>query len=162
VRFFFYGSLLDPAIRRAVMGRHAAGCRIVPAVLEGWRRCRWRNAIYPVLLRAPGAVVQGCVVEGVDAEAAAGLAAFEGPAYRVSIVAARIAAGSVVDAYVFLPSRRLASPAAWNLPEWLRGRQRRALRLANAQMAGDGRLAMGRRLTGWRRRVRQDIADSAP
>jgi hypothetical protein len=161
VRFFFYGSLLDPAIRGAVTGPHGARCRIVPATLDGWRRCRWRHAIYPVLLRKPGAVVQGCLVQGVDAVVASRLAAFEGPSYRVAVVAVRNAEGGVFRAYVFLPSRRLASSNSWVLAEWLRGRQRRALRLANAQMARDGRLALRQKLKEWRRRARQEPGDGA-
>jgi Gamma-glutamyl cyclotransferase, AIG2-like len=155
MRFFFYGSLLDPAIRRAVMGRWAARCRIVPAELDGWRRCRYRRTIYPVLLRKPGAAVRGCLIEDVAAEAASRLAAFEGPAYRVARISARLTGGGVADACVFLPSRRLAGAESWNLSEWSRGRQRRALRLAQAQMARHGRLALRERLTGWRRRERR-------
>jgi hypothetical protein len=161
MRFFFYGSLLDPAIRRAVMGARAERCRMVPAALEGWRRCRWRKAIYPVLLRKPGAAVEGCLVDGVDATAAARLAAFEGPAYRVAMVAVRSVAGGTASAHVFLPNRRQASPASWILEEWQRGRQKQALRLANAQMARDGRLALRRRLRAWQRRDRQ-LAGNSP
>jgi hypothetical protein len=152
MRFFFYGSLLDPAIRRVVMGRCSETCRVVPATLSGWRRCRRREAIYPVLMPSPGAVVEGCLIEGVDAVAAARLTAFEGSAYRVAVLQVRLASGGVAAAFVFLPNRRLASPSSWSPAEWSRGRQRRALRLANAEMAWEGRAAMRRPLISWRRR----------
>jgi hypothetical protein len=152
MRFFFYGSLLDPAIRRAVMGPRAERCRIVPAALDGWRRCRRQEPLYPILQRAPGATVQGCLVQDVDAAAAARLSAFEGPAYRTALVRVRRDAGGIAEAYVFLPKRRLASPSRWDPADWSRGRQGRALRLAHAEMARDGRIAMGRLLTAWRRR----------
>ncbi|MBV8650024.1 MAG: gamma-glutamylcyclotransferase [Alphaproteobacteria bacterium] len=153
MRFFFYGSLLDPAIRRAVMGRRAERSSIAPAVLTGWRRCRRREPLYPILLRAARGIVEGCLVENVDAAAAARLNAFEGPAYRVALVPVRTTVDGVVSAYVFLPSRRLASPSRWDPAEWSRGRQRRALRLAKAEMASEERIAMGRLLIRWQRRA---------
>jgi hypothetical protein len=153
MRFFFYGSLLDPAIRRAVMGRGAERSSIAPAILTGWRRCRRREPLYPILRRTPDGVVEGCLAENVDAATAARLNAFEGPAYRVALISVRPAVGGLTSAYVFLPNRRFASPSAWHPSEWSRGRRRRALRLANAEMAREGRIAMGRLLTRWRRRA---------
>ena len=153
MRFFFYGSLLDPAIRRAVMGPRATGGRVAPALLEGWRRRQRWETIYPILLRSRGAVVDGVVVDGLDPVAAARLTAFEGSAYQAVLLPVRLASGGAASAYVFLPNRRLASPSAWSRVEWSRGRQRRALRLAHAEMARDGRIAMGRLLTAWRRRA---------
>jgi Gamma-glutamyl cyclotransferase, AIG2-like len=154
MRFFFYGSLLDPDIRRAVMGATAARCRVVPATLQGWRRRRRKDAIYPVLQRRPGASVAGCVVDCVDPSAAARLTAFEGRSYLVATVQARCGDGSVVPAYVFLPSRPIASPVAWDPDEWFRGRKHRALRKAHAAMAWRGRLAVGQSLRPWQRRQR--------
>jgi hypothetical protein len=155
MRFFFYGSLLDPDIRRAVMGAAAAArCRVVPAMLRGWSRRRRKDAIYPVLQRRSGADVAGCVIEDVDPSAAARLTAFEGRSYRIASVLAQCGDGSEVAAYVFLPSRPIASPMAWNPEEWFRGRKRRALRKAHAAMARLGRLAAGRSQRPWQRRRR--------
>jgi hypothetical protein len=154
MRFFFYGSLLDPDIRRAVMGANAVRCRVAPAMVQGWRRRRRKDAIYPVLQRRSGSSVAGCVVEGVDPSAAARLTAFEGRAYRVATVRARCGDGCEVTAYVFLPSRSIASPVAWDPDEWFRGRKHRALRKAHAAMARRGRHAVGQLLRPWQRRRR--------
>jgi hypothetical protein len=158
MRFFFYGSLLDGAIRRAVMGEGLARCRIVPAVLDGWRRCRRRDLIYPVLKRERGRTVEGCLADGVDAVTAARLSAFEGENYTTRTVSVRCADGARADAFVFMPKRSLASPSAWNFDEWSRGRQRWALRRANSGMAYDGRIASGAPLRFWRGEARRQTA----
>ena len=36
MRFFFYGTLVDARLRRSVLGRAAAGCRVEPATLWGF------------------------------------------------------------------------------------------------------------------------------
>jgi gamma-glutamylcyclotransferase (GGCT)/AIG2-like uncharacterized protein YtfP len=138
MRFFFYGSLLDAAIRAAVMGPAAAGCRAVPASLVGWRRRACRHAIYPVLKRKRGGRVSVCLVDGVDPAAAARLTAFEGRNYRVATVYLQTEGGRCT-AYVFLPSRRIADPGEWNEADWLRGRKARALRDARALLGWLGR-----------------------
>ena len=158
MRFFFYGSLLDPTIRRAVMGPGLARCRVFPATLEGWRRCRRRDLIYPVLRRQRGRSVEGCLIEGVDAVAAARLSAFEGENYTTMTVAVHRGDGSPVDAFVFMPKRSLATPSAWHFAQWRHGRHRRALRLANGGMAHDGRTASRRLLDHWRRAERHASA----
>src|SRR5438552_27341 len=153
MRFFFYGSLLDPAMRAAVMGSAASRCRTIPATLVGWRRHRCRAAIYPVLQRRRGFRVSGCLVEGVDAATAARLTAFEGRNYRVATVHLLSEHGHRA-AYVFLPSRRIADPGEWNELEWSRGRHARALRQARALMGWLGRKSMGNARPKWQRRVR--------
>ena len=155
MRFFFYGSLLDPDIRRAVMGPGAARCRIAPAALAGWRRRRRKDAIYPILERRRGASVAGCVVDGIDARMAARLRAFEGQSYGVATLAVRRADGSADAALVFVPKRPVAGPAPWHFDEWCRGRKQRALRRAHAAMARAGRLAASRGMRPWLRRQRQ-------
>jgi hypothetical protein len=157
MRFFFYGSLLDPDIRRAVMGPGLARCRVSPAILEGWRRCRRRDLIYPVLRQERGRCVEGVLVDGVDAIIAARLSAFEGASYTTQTMRVYPRDGAAVGAFVFLPKRSLASPSAWHFQEWSRGRHRRVLRLANGGMAHDGRTASRRLLDHWRR-----VARSAP
>jgi len=49
-RFFFYGTLMDPSVRRAVLGRPVERSRLQRAVLPGFRRVFRRGATYPVLV----------------------------------------------------------------------------------------------------------------
>ncbi|HZD25670.1 MAG TPA: gamma-glutamylcyclotransferase family protein [Alphaproteobacteria bacterium] len=51
MRFFFYGTLRDGAVRRLVLGRALPDDEAIPAVLEGYRIARVRGADYPVLRR---------------------------------------------------------------------------------------------------------------
>ncbi|MCC7275271.1 MAG: gamma-glutamylcyclotransferase, partial [Alphaproteobacteria bacterium] len=82
MRFFFYGTLLDADLRRAVCGTAADGWASVPAALADHRGGRSAGLAYPFLLPAPGESVEGLVVDGIDAEAAALLTLYEGEGYR--------------------------------------------------------------------------------
>ncbi|MGE0724314.1 MAG: gamma-glutamylcyclotransferase family protein, partial [Alphaproteobacteria bacterium] len=102
VRFFFYGTLLDPDMRRAVCGPAADGWRLVPAWIAGWRRGREPAYAYPFLVPAAAGIVEGIAAEMLDAGAAADLTLYEGEGYRTEQVAIRIA-GAADDAWLFLP-----------------------------------------------------------
>src|SRR5690606_34715685 len=67
MRYFFYGSLADPDVLAAVLGR--ARVRAVPATLDGWRRWRVAGETYPLIAPAPGERVDGVAVEVTHAEA---------------------------------------------------------------------------------------------
>jgi hypothetical protein len=68
VRFFFYGTLIDPDVRRLVLGTRAP-MSVEPATLAGWRRVCLPKVTYPAVLRAAREVVDGVLVRGLDAEA---------------------------------------------------------------------------------------------
>ena len=52
---FVYGTLRDPDLLAAVLGRPLAACEILAAVAPGFRAAHYPNRIYPALIRAPGA-----------------------------------------------------------------------------------------------------------
>jgi hypothetical protein len=92
LRLFLYATLLDAQRLAARAGQPGLGARLVPAQLHGWRRVALRGGAFPTLRRAPGASVAGAVID-VDAAALGRLQAYEGPAYRLTRVAARTARG---------------------------------------------------------------------
>jgi len=72
-RLFVYGTLMEEERLRALTGRRFP--RRV-ARLAGWKRITTR-AGYPGIARAPGAHVDGLVIDGLDAAALAALDAYE-------------------------------------------------------------------------------------
>ncbi len=68
MQFFFYGTLMDPDVCRAVIGTRAESLEVRPALLTGYRRVRASCGNYPVLLRRRGGLVPGLLVEGLDYE----------------------------------------------------------------------------------------------
>src|SRR5262249_47596798 len=134
--------------------RSGSGCRVVPAMLDGWHQRRCRGKTYPVLERRRSGSVEGVVVEDVDAAAAARLEAYEGETYGVTLLPVRDYRGDNGTAFVFLIRRVAAARAPWSLAGGRRGRHLVALRDARAEMACRGRLAVALHLRRWRRRVR--------
>jgi gamma-glutamylcyclotransferase (GGCT)/AIG2-like uncharacterized protein YtfP len=129
VRFFFYGTLMDADVRRAVLGRRAP--RIVtPAVLEGWRRVLVAGASYPAIVRRAGARVDGVLARGIDAAAARRLDRYEGAEYVAIEAAVRTSSRSTpVTATVFVPRPGHVRIRAgkWDVDVWRRRRKRRFL-----------------------------------
>jgi hypothetical protein len=104
VRFFFYGTLIDPDIRRVVLGAPAANALVLrPGVLCGWMRRAVRSASYPMILPRAGAGVDGILASGLDAVACRRLRSYEGAEYLVVRVQVRCADGRGRDARVFAP-----------------------------------------------------------
>lgn len=113
-RLFVYGTLLFDAVRARVAGR-ALPAR--PATLPGYARRAVHGAVYPGVVREPGAATHGLLVEGVDARALARLDRFEGRLYERRRLPVRLAEGGFVHAGVYLvpPARRRAlADAPWD------------------------------------------------
>ncbi|BBK38244.1 hypothetical protein STAQ_33220 [Allostella sp. ATCC 35155] len=149
--FFFYGTLLDADLRRALCGPAADGWDLVPAELPGHRRGRSPGRTYPYLLPAPESRVPGLVADGLSPEAAAILTLYEGRGYRVAAVVPDTSAGPR-PCWVFLPRRTVVAPLPWTLEGWREAHKAAALKRLRAWRSGvsDGDIA--RAAAPWRER----------
>lgn len=130
MRFFFYGTLRDRAVREAVLGTaRARALSIAPATLSGWRCLFVHRQAYPAIVADPSAMVAGVVADGVDREGYRRLSVFESDEYVERIVSVVTAAGDRVDAraYVAGPRARLAS-GDWDFDAWARDHRAAFLR----------------------------------
>jgi hypothetical protein len=128
MRYFFYGTLLDPDVRRAVLGRPAHALRGRHAVLDGYRRVTVPEKSYPTLAADAGGAVAGLVFGGITPALARRLNVFEGTAYRIACCHVRLEDGAVVSARVFVP--RLRPPSGgrpWDYEGWKKKAKRRFL-----------------------------------
>lgn len=126
---FVYGTLRDPDILAAVIGRNPAA--VEPAALVGYRAAVYPGRTYPGLAAAPGARAAGLLLTGLDARELALLDAFEAEEYRRAAVTVATAEGDRA-AEVYLPVVPIAPDAAdWTLDEW--AARHKAGMLANAR-----------------------------
>lgn len=123
MRFFFYGTLCDPDVLSLVLGYQPARQQLAPATLPGFRRKvalgQDGRRSYPVLLPAPGGLVQGQLFTPRSPEDSRRLTAYEGPEYRTRQRLVRTRRGQCA-ARLFLPSpgSLRAALADWHLPAW--------------------------------------------
>lgn len=112
MRFFFYGTLLNPALLARVLGRRVAPRALVPARLYGWRRAAAQGVSYPIVLRRRGQSVSGIVLEGASRADRRRLFAYEGEDYCLSRAAAAMGDGRVLSVFLFTPRSGRLRPAA--------------------------------------------------
>lgn len=119
MRFFFYGTLMDPDVLHAVLGHRVSAGKCRPAVLPGYRRVYRRAATYPILVADAKSEVEGVVVAGLSPRDAERLSSYEGPEYVTAQLPIRLTSGLNVRAAVFLPGRGTPpSDRAWSPEEW--------------------------------------------
>jgi gamma-glutamylcyclotransferase (GGCT)/AIG2-like uncharacterized protein YtfP len=129
MRFFFYGTLRDPEVRRAVIGPGVERIAIEPGSLAGYRCVFVRGRPYPVLRPERGGCVEGVIATGVDSVQAARIDRFETEEYRAGKAQAADASGKAVEAIVYFAARPgLATATPWRLDEWQRRHKRGSLR----------------------------------
>ncbi|MGB0670957.1 MAG: gamma-glutamylcyclotransferase family protein [Rhodospirillales bacterium] len=115
--YFFYGTLMDAAVRQTVCGRKP----VRTAYLTGFQRYYVPHASYPVLVADPGHVLDGLYVTGVDAKSVRRLDLFEGPEYEVVEVPINLDSplGKEAMARVYMPRPgTLATPYVWDYERW--------------------------------------------
>jgi hypothetical protein len=121
MRFFFYGTLIDPEILRAVLQRSIDPIRRRKAVLKGYRRVYRRGASYPVIIADATARVQGIVVSALTTRDVALLTLYEGQEYEIREHPVSCASIGVVRAKVFFPGPECeVSSESWTPEEWNR------------------------------------------
>ncbi len=120
LKFFFYGTLIDPAVRRAVLGGKAPK-RVEDATLLGWRRRKAERATFPVVVADGRAKTPGVLALDVTPEAKALLDAYEGKGYRAESWVVERADGKRLQALVYVPDGSgalRASDTPWDFEEW--------------------------------------------
>lgn len=103
MRFFFYGTLIDPEMLGAVLRRPVHPARRRNAVLRGYRRVYREGASYPILVADAASDVEGVVVSALTAPDVALLTAYEGAEYEIRELPVRMSRDGLVLAKVFLP-----------------------------------------------------------
>ncbi|MFQ5973469.1 MAG: gamma-glutamylcyclotransferase family protein [Alphaproteobacteria bacterium] len=130
MRHFWYGTLLDPDVRGAVLGAAAARLRPRPATLEGYLRIRAPGGSYPLLVPAAErqATVQGLLVQGITPAMERRLVRYEGHQYAIVEGPVHVAELGVVSARFFVARRPPVSRAPWDLADWQRRHKARFMR----------------------------------
>jgi len=134
MRFFFYGTLMDADVRRAVLGPHAPR-HVEPALLRGWRRLPVRGRTYPVIVADPAASVDGVLVRGLNAAARRRLERYEDADLYAAATVDVLPAGRArpVQALVFVANFVAKAPGVrrgsrrWEIGDWRRRHKRRFL-----------------------------------
>ena len=122
MRFFFYGTLLDPDVRTAVLGPARGRSQGSFATLPGYVRRRARHGDYPVLVRRSGRWVVGEVFDDLSAREVSLIAHFEGRSYapvRKTVLGRDHR--ERLSVWVFLPARPYdATGRPWVSGTWAR------------------------------------------
>ncbi len=96
---FVYGTLMWPDVLKAVIGRIPA---MEDAILEGHRRLKIKNAIYPALIIAPSYTVKGKLIRGLSNKELLIIDDFEGDEYTRKEVMIKTATGNIEAAFVYI------------------------------------------------------------
>lgn len=137
MRWFFFGSLLDPEVRTIVVGREPSESARRPGILHGYRRVRVADESYPALKPQPGGRVAGLVVDDLDEHESRRVCFFEGEEFIAWPRTIEQADGRHVEALVFLAGANLALiDSRWDFHAWRATCKARFLDMSREFMAG--------------------------
>ena len=121
MRYFFYGTLLDPDVRAHILGAWINRRDLPRARLPGYRRVFIRGRHYPVVVPSAGEAVEGVLAGGLDRRAVLRLARFESDEYVDAERTVLVEGGGALRARVFVAGP-LAHPsdAPWTVEVWQR------------------------------------------
>jgi hypothetical protein len=115
---FVYGTLRDPELLSAVLGRALPPRAVHPARAPGFRAVQYPGRIYPALLRTPGAAAEGLLLLDLTPFENDLLDVFEGDQYRRGPVAVMLEE-ELHEADAYLPVIAIPSAAPdWTLARW--------------------------------------------
>ena len=117
---FVYGTLRDPDLIFAVLGRPLRLGSVHAARAPGYKSVFYPGRIYPALVRSPGAAAEGLLVTGITPFERDLLDAWEGEEYRRAPVATMLAdEPELHEADAYLPAVPIPADAhAWSLSRW--------------------------------------------
>jgi len=134
---FAYGTLRDPDLLAAVLGRRLGYGTAHPARAPGFKAVHYPGRIYPALIRAPGATAEGLLVTGLSPFERDLLDAYEGEEYRRAPIATMLAdEPELHEADAYLPVVSVPADAhEWSLSRWQAEHKPRVLGSESAEAA---------------------------
>jgi len=134
---FAYGTLRDPDLLAAMLGRSLRPGTIHPARAPGFRAVHYPNRIYPALVRMPGAAAEGLLITGLSPFERDLLDAYEGDEYRRAPIAAMLVdEPELHEADAYLPVVAVPTNADdWSLSRWQAEHKPRVLVSESAEAA---------------------------
>jgi gamma-glutamylcyclotransferase (GGCT)/AIG2-like uncharacterized protein YtfP len=115
---FFYGTLLDPDVRRLVLGREVPREALKPARVRGFRRVALQGLPYPGAVRDPAAAIEGLVLVEPSARDRARVSRYEGVDYRLVRAEAELPSGERRPVTFYVLKRRRGVTGPWDLARW--------------------------------------------
>ncbi len=115
---FVYGTLRDPDIVEAVLGRQLRPGDALPATAPGFVAVPYPHRHYPALVRRPGGSAEGFVLLRLSPFEWDLLDAYEGAEYARGLLAVMIGE-ELHEAFAYLPTTTITPNAPlWTLAEW--------------------------------------------
>jgi hypothetical protein len=115
---FVYGTLRDPDLLPAVLGRALPAGSVHTAEAPGFRAVHYPGRVYPALVMAPGAAAPGLVLTALTPFERDLLDAFEGEEYRRGPIPVMIGE-ELHEADAYLPAIAVPADAEpWSLNRW--------------------------------------------
>jgi len=117
---FVYGTLRDPDLIVAVLGRPMWPGSAHPARAPGFKAVFYPGRIYPALIRSPGSGAEGLLITGLSPFERDLLDAYEGAEYRRGPIATMLAdEPELHEADAYLPVISVPADAPdWSLSRW--------------------------------------------
>lgn len=140
MHLFCFGTLMDPDIRRLVLGRDLPDA--IPAVLPGFRRVCVAEETYPAALPDPAGRIEGLLIGPISPHERDRVQFFEG--FEFAIEGHPVAAaGWAGAALVCVATERLAcEEEPWHFDDWRRVHKPGYLEAVTAYMAEFERLGI--------------------
>jgi len=118
MRFFFFGLLSDPELLDLVVGRAVPGHPFPAARLKEHRLVRMQRETFPMLVSAPGQVVPGVIVDGLNDTDLARINFFESVEYEPRPLTVELA-GAPIEALAFgTNARAVPGQESWTFEDW--------------------------------------------
>ena len=115
---FVYGTLRDPDLLTAVLGRRPDRAAVAAAPAPGFRTIVYPGRPYPALIRAPGGAAEGLALVGLSRRERMVLDAYKGEEYSRAMVPVMVD-GELHEAETYLPTAPIGADAeAWTLEAW--------------------------------------------
>lgn len=138
MRWFFFGSLIDPDVLAVVLDRPATAYTRRPGTLYGYRRVCVIEESYPALIHDPDGRVDGLLVEPLNAEDERRVCFFEGEEFQPRIRPIELHDGERLEARVFLTAglSDCLHDQPWDFRLWQTRHKTRFLEMARDFMIG--------------------------
>ena len=120
MRYFFYGSLMDPTIASSVLDRPVRAHDLQLATLTGYTTMRVQDEHYPALVSSTGDETRGVLVSDISALQARRLQFYETVEFHLATVEVVTADGALLEAHVFMPAATLeCTEEPWHFDNFL-------------------------------------------